>query len=68
MGSVTIRDTQSVGDSFSEVEYTFESSSDFFAWDELKRESLSQAVKSFVGGFDESAVTGVEVKKKETKH
>lgn len=77
MGSVTIRDTQSVGETFSEVEYTFSDASDFMAWDELKREAMSNAVKSFVGGLytgepleEVSTITDIEVKKKakETKH
>lgn len=76
MGSVTIRDTQSVGETFAEVEYTFSDASDFMAWDELKREAVSNAVKAYVGGLDfgnpldESPITEVEVKKKakETKH
>lgn len=32
MGKITIRETSSVGESCSEVEYIFEDSSDYFAW------------------------------------
>ena len=80
MGKITIRETSSVGDSFSEVEYVFEDSSDYFAWSEYKQEALNKAVKNFVGGFgldpegsdinDDSvpAKPFIKVAKKETKH
>ena len=79
MGKITIRETSSVGETFSEVEYIFEDSVDYFAWDELKREALNNAVKKFVAGLDFSNpledqpadnVTEIKVgkKAKETKH
>lgn len=52
MGKITIRETSSVGESYSEVEYIFEDSSDYFAWSEQKTEALSNAIKSYVGGLD----------------
>lgn len=48
MGKITIRETNSVGESFSEVEYIFEDSSDYFAWSEQKTEALNSALKTFV--------------------
>lgn len=52
MGKITIRETSSVGESFSEVEYIFEDSSDYFAWSEQKTEALNSAIKSYVGSLD----------------
>ena len=52
MGKITIRETSSVGESFSEVEYIFEDSSDYFAWSEQKAEAINNAVKAYVGGLD----------------
>lgn len=52
MGKITIRETSSVGESFSEVEYVFEDSSDYFAWSEMKAEAINNAVKAYVGGLD----------------
>lgn len=52
MGKITIRETNSVGESFSEVEYIFEDSSDYFAWSEQKTEALNNALKSYVSGMD----------------
>uniref|UniRef100_UPI003703D575 hypothetical protein n=1 Tax=Robertmurraya sp. TaxID=2837525 RepID=UPI003703D575 len=52
MGRITIRETNSVGESFSEVEYIFEDSSDYFAWSEQKTEALNNALKSYVSGMD----------------
>lgn len=84
MGKITIRETSSVGESYSEVEYIFEDSSDYFAWSEQKTEALNNAIKGYVGGLDflggqspfenEDAgnVTEIKVglkpKKKETVH
>jgi hypothetical protein len=76
MGKITFRTKESSGQASYETETIYESSEDFFFVEEQKRESLSQAVKSFVGGMgfdnplDESTITEVEVKKKakETKH
>lgn len=82
MGKITIRETNSVGESFSEVEYIFEDSSDYFAWSEQKTEALNNAIKGLVGGVDflggetpfenEDAgnVTEIKVAKKktDTKH
>lgn len=82
MGKITIRETSSVGESRSEVEYIFEDSSDYFAWSEQKTEALNSALKSYVGNmftdpegsdiFDNSepAKPFIDVKKKakETKH
>lgn len=77
MGKITIRETSQVGESRSEVEYIFEDSSDYFAWSEQKTEALNNAVRSFVGGFNEELlnddlepkpVVNINVGKKETKH
>lgn len=68
MGSVTIRDTQSVGETFAEVEYTFSDASDFMAWYELKREAMNKAVKNLVGGLygeqEEPMFADIQVNKK----
>lgn len=80
MGKITIRETNSVGESFSEVEYIFEDSSDYFAWSEQKSEALNNAIKSYVGGLfpdaegsdvfgnSEPAKPFIDVTKKTTKH
>lgn len=82
MGKITIREASSVGESFSEVEYIFEDSSDYFAWSEQKTEALNNALKSYVGdmftepegsdifGNSEPAKPFIDIKKKakETKH
>lgn len=75
MGKITIRETSSVGESFSEVEYIFEDSSDYFAWSEQKTEALNNALKNYSESFldtqdeVENNVTEIKVgKKKETVH
>lgn len=77
MGKITIRETSSVGESFSEVEYIFEDSSDYFAWSEQKTEALNNALKSYSESFldtqdeVENNVTEIKVGKKAkepTKH
>lgn len=75
MGKITIRETSSVGESFSEVEYIFEDSSDYFAWSEQKTEALSKAIKNFSDSLldtqdeSENNVTEIKVgKKSPTKH
>lgn len=64
MGSVTLRDTvEKVGDA-----------SDFFAWEDIKVERLTNAVKGFnLGGEglvqdEEPTVVDIKVGKKTTKH
>lgn len=77
MGKITIRETSSVGESSSEVEYIFEDSSDYFAWSEHKAEALNKALKSYSESFldtqdeVENNVTEIKVGKKvkePTKH
>jgi hypothetical protein len=80
MGSIRITETSQVGEVYSTVEYEFSDASDFFAWDEIKRETINNAVKNFVGGLygenpleDQPAdnVTEIKVAKKAkepTKH
>lgn len=72
MGSVKIKETSSVGDSSSSVEYEFSDSVDFLAWESDKVERLNNAIKSYVGGLgslvDEPMVADIQVKKKEVKH
>lgn len=79
MGKITIRETSQVGESRSEVEYTFEDSSDYFAWSEQKTEALNKALKSYSESFldtqdeVENNVTEIKVglkpkKSEPTKH
>jgi hypothetical protein len=77
MGSIRISETSQVGEAYSTVEYEFSDASDFFAWDEIKREAINNAVKSFVGGvygenpLEEPADNVAEIKvskKKEKLH
>lgn len=82
MGSVRITETSQVGDAYSSVEYEFSDSVDFLAWQSDREERLSNAVKSFVGGYglypEGSDINGdsdpakpfidINVKKKDTKH
>ena len=77
MGSVKLKETSSVGEAYSSIEYEFSDSVDFLAWESDKQERLTNALKSFVGGLDpmdsvnypeEPMVADVVVKKKDTKH
>lgn len=73
MGSVTIRETSSVGESSSSVEYEFSDSVDFLAWEADKQERLTNALKGLYGGLqypEEPMVADVQMTKKakETKH
>lgn len=71
MGSVRVVETTYVGDSSTSVELEFSDASDYFADQEYKREALVNAVKSYVGNFEEPMVADVQVglkPKKETKH
>jgi len=70
MGSVRVVETTYVGDSSTSVELEFSDASDYFADQEYKREALVNAVKSYVGNFEEPMVADVQVAKKktDTKH
>lgn len=76
MGSVKIKETSSVGDSSSSVEYEFSDSVDFLAWESDKQERLTNALKGLYGGLvcpeeHEPMVADIQVglkPKKETKH
>jgi hypothetical protein len=73
MGKITIRETSSVGESFSEVEYIFEDSVDYFAWSEQKTEALNNALKGFSDSLLDTQgevgenVTEIKVGKKKTE-
>lgn len=73
MGSVKIKETSSVGESSSSVEYEFSDSVDFLAWESDKQERLTNALKGLYGGLGypeehEPMVADIQVKKKEVKH
>lgn len=71
MGSVKVTETSIAGEISSKVELEFSDASDYFADQEYKREALVNAVKSYVGNFEEPMVADVQVglkPKKETKH
>ena len=72
MGSVKLKETSSVGEAYSSIEYEFSDSVDFLAWESDKQERLTNALKGLYGGLDPEeydAMTGeVKVTKKETKH
>lgn len=79
MGSIKVNSKEKVGEVAYETEYTFSDASDFFAWEDLKAERLTNAVRGF-GDFlsgetpfeneDSGNVTEIKVAKKtkETKH
>lgn len=75
MGSVKIKETSSVGESSSSVEYEFSDSVDFLAWESDKQERLTNALKGLYGGLGypedhEPMAAEVQVSKKktDTKH
>lgn len=73
MDSVKIKETSSVGESSSSVEYEFSDSVDFLAWESDKQERLTNALKGLYGGLGypedhEPMVGDVQVTKKTTKH
>lgn len=70
MGSVKVTETSIAGEISSKVELEFSDASDYFADQEYKREALVNAVKSYVGNFEEPMVADVQITKKtkETKH
>lgn len=77
MGSVKLKETSSVGEVHSSVEYEFSDSVDFLAWESDKQGRLTNALKSFVGSLDpmgsvnypeETFSADIQVKKKDVKH
>jgi len=51
MGSIKVNSKEKVGEVSYETEYTFTDASDFFAWEDIKVERLTNAVKGFnLGG------------------
>lgn len=79
MGSIKVNSKEKVGEVLYETEYTFSDAQDFFAWEDIKVERLTSAVRGF-GDFlsgespfeneDAGNVTEIKVAKKakETKH
>jgi hypothetical protein len=73
MGSIRITETTQVGDNYSTVEYEFSEAEDYFLWDDMRNERLSNALKSFSDSFldtqDEVGenVTEIKVGKKKEK-
>lgn len=70
MGRITLKTKESAGQVNYETETIYEEASDYFTDQEYKREALVNAVKSYVGNFEEPMVADVQVTKKpkETKH
>lgn len=82
MGSIKVNSKEKVGEVTYETEYTFSDASDFFAWENIKVERLTSAVKGLTQPWDfldelapkdeqESMVADVQVTKKPkepTKH
>lgn len=76
MGSIKVNSKEKVGEVTYETEYTFSDASDFFAWEDIKVERLTSAVRGF-GDFlsgespfeneDAGNVTEVKVAKKKTE-
>lgn len=73
MGSIKVNSKEKVGEALYETEYTFSDASDFFAWEDLKVERLTNAVKGFnLGGEglfqdEEPSVVDIKVAKKKTE-
>ena len=74
MGSIKVNSKEKLGEVSYETEYTFTDASDFFAWEEIKVERLTNAVRGFnLGGEGlfqdgEPSVVDIKVAKKTTKH
>lgn len=73
MGSIRITETTQVGENYSTVEYEFSEAEDYFLWDDMRNERLSNALKSFSDSLldtqDEVGenVTEIKVGKKKEK-
>lgn len=76
MGSIKVNSKEKVGEATYETEYTFSDAQDFFAWEDIKVERLTNAVRGF-GDFlsgespfeneDARNVTEIKVGKKKDK-
>ena len=53
MGSVTVKTKETLQALIYETEYSFESASDFFAWEEYKKDSAAQFAQLFAGNSDQ---------------
>lgn len=73
MGSIKVNSKEKLGEVSYETEYTFTDASDFFAWEDIKVERLTNAVKGFNLGAEglfqdeEPSVVDIKVGKKKTE-
>lgn len=74
MGAIKVNSKEKLGEVSYETEYTFTDASDFFAWEDIKVERLTNAVKGFnLGGEspfeneDVGNVAEIKVAKKKTE-
>jgi hypothetical protein len=81
MAGVKVKTKETLQALIYETEYSFESASDFFAWEDYKRESATEFAQMFTGDGDfqsstedlegdeeGSPIVNTRVKKKETMH
>ena len=58
MAGVRVKTKETLQALIYETEYAFESASDFFAWEEYKKDSAAQFAQMFTGNTDQSFDSG----------